>query len=609
MATYKQIFGKQVKFLSSDPDNEGEGQIWFNSTSNTFKTVGVSEAWSSGAPTINEQKQSYGTGTQTATLLWAGRGQPPAPVLAVTEEYNGTGWAVGGTQTAARASGGGAGTQTASLMIGGTSAPGANLTTVEEYDGSAWTASPALNGAKFLNGTFGSSTAAVTTGGSAAPQVFEVWNNISWANGPAPTGPSTRYGEAGSGTEAAGLISGGFGGGVGMNNSDEYNGTSFSSSTTLNTARGYMGAFGVQTATVVMGGFNPPAYTAATELYDGATWTTSPATLANVSGYGGAAGTSTAGITAGFLTPSGPNSTTTNTEEYNKSTSVITAGAWASGTSLPATRFGGAGSPSGTTTAALYAFGSSPGAVATSYEYDGATWTAGGTGNTARTYLAGIGTQTAAIACGGFDSLTGMTNSEEYNGASWTANPAPTDLNVGKWNTTGCGTQTAGLNFGGSRAPHPTTVSETEEYDGSSWAAGGALPTGFDYPGGAGTQTAGLQIGGNLSPPTGTTTTNEYNGTGWTAGGDMINTRYATAGIGTQISALAAGSTPPASLVVEGYDGTAWSTRPSMATARGRAGSSGTGELGLVMGGSTTAAVEEWTGETSAANIETLTTS
>jgi len=49
MATYKQIFGKQIEFLSTDPANEGEGQIWYNSTSGTFKSVVVSEAWSSAA--------------------------------------------------------------------------------------------------------------------------------------------------------------------------------------------------------------------------------------------------------------------------------------------------------------------------------------------------------------------------------------------------------------------------------------------------------------------------------------------------------------------------------------------------------------------------------
>ena len=50
MATYKEIFGKQIKFLSSDPDNEAEGQIWYNSTSNTLKTVVNSGAWAATAP-------------------------------------------------------------------------------------------------------------------------------------------------------------------------------------------------------------------------------------------------------------------------------------------------------------------------------------------------------------------------------------------------------------------------------------------------------------------------------------------------------------------------------------------------------------------------------
>ena len=134
MATFKEIRGQLIKKYTTNPADPLEGQMWYNNTTGTLKGVVVTEAWSSGNPTINEQKQSYGTGIQTAALLWAGRGQPPNPVLAVTEEYNGAGWSAGGTQTAARASGGGAGTQTASLMIGGTSAPGANLTTVETSD-------------------------------------------------------------------------------------------------------------------------------------------------------------------------------------------------------------------------------------------------------------------------------------------------------------------------------------------------------------------------------------------------------------------------------------------------------------------------------------------
>ena len=67
MATYKEIFGKQIKFLSSDPDNEAEGQIWYNSTSNTLKTVVNSGAWAATAPINTIRNTNAGIGTQTAS--------------------------------------------------------------------------------------------------------------------------------------------------------------------------------------------------------------------------------------------------------------------------------------------------------------------------------------------------------------------------------------------------------------------------------------------------------------------------------------------------------------------------------------------------------------
>ncbi len=39
MTTYKEIFGKYVRSVASDPSiAEGEGEIWYNTSSNTFKT-------------------------------------------------------------------------------------------------------------------------------------------------------------------------------------------------------------------------------------------------------------------------------------------------------------------------------------------------------------------------------------------------------------------------------------------------------------------------------------------------------------------------------------------------------------------------------------------
>ena len=37
MATYKEIKGFAIKSLASDPSNPLEGEMWFNTTSGTFK--------------------------------------------------------------------------------------------------------------------------------------------------------------------------------------------------------------------------------------------------------------------------------------------------------------------------------------------------------------------------------------------------------------------------------------------------------------------------------------------------------------------------------------------------------------------------------------------
>ena len=67
MTTYKELFGKAVKYLSTDPDNaQAEGQVWYNSTSGTFKSIVASEAWSSGSSMITARDNLGAAGTQTA---------------------------------------------------------------------------------------------------------------------------------------------------------------------------------------------------------------------------------------------------------------------------------------------------------------------------------------------------------------------------------------------------------------------------------------------------------------------------------------------------------------------------------------------------------------
>jgi hypothetical protein len=59
MTTYKEIFGKYVKNYSSDPSSDAEGQVWYNTTSGTFKSVVAVAAWSAGSPLITWRCNCY----------------------------------------------------------------------------------------------------------------------------------------------------------------------------------------------------------------------------------------------------------------------------------------------------------------------------------------------------------------------------------------------------------------------------------------------------------------------------------------------------------------------------------------------------------------------
>jgi hypothetical protein len=88
----------------------------------------------------------------------------------------------------------------------------------------------------------------------------------------------------------------------------------------------------------------------------------------------------------------------------------------------------------------------------------------GGSVPVALANLAGAGTQTAALAFGGYDTAaTGATN--EYNGTSWSPGGSMT---TARQLLAGAGTQTAALAFGGYDG---TYLNATEEYDGATWTA------------------------------------------------------------------------------------------------------------------------------------------
>ena len=279
----------------------------------------------------------------------------------------------------------------------------------------------------------------------------------------------------------------------------------------------------------------------------------------------------------------------------------VTSGAWATGGNLATAKDRLAGA--GTQTAGL-AFGGysvppdeyNPVTIADTEEYNGSTWTAGGNLATARKYLAGCGTQTAGLGFGGYDTAeTAVT--EEYDGTAWTAGG---NLGTARYSLAGAGTQTAGLAVGGFEGYSTFHYSgSSEEYDGSTWTAGGNL---IAYAGsagagdgvmrlsGVGTQTAALVFGGYDSAYP-VNVTQEYDGSTWTAGGNMAEAVENRGGAGTQTAGLGFGGydrdTVVTKYTTEEYDGTSWTAGGNLATARTFLGGEGTQTAGLGFGGYT----------------------
>ena len=289
----------------------------------------------------------------------------------------------------------------------------------------------------------------------------------------------------------------------------------------------------------------------------------------------------------------------------------VVAGTWASGGNRGTARTLSASA--GASVSANLSFGGyNPSTFSTqtaTEEYDGTSWTAGGSLNSplGLDSAGGCGTQTAALSASGKSggAPTGYTfptiaNSFEYDGSAWTSGG-----NVGTARTVAgsSGTQTSALLFGGSTYPTPGS-SATEEYDGSTWTAGGSLPQAIQRLTGTGTQTATIQAGGHQDNPTSTdlNVTNYYNGTSWTAQTAINTARNALGSAGIQTSAVIYGgyqyTNPPigSTAATETWDGIAWKTETGMpvATPTPQSPTSTSASDALALTGQTTTA--EWTG-------------
>ena len=324
MAGYNTIRGLRVKYLSADPANAENGQVWYNSTTGNLRVdgIGLASSWASGGNLSTGRGRLGGAGTQTSGVVFGGFSPALSPVTTgVTEEYNGSAWtggvslpqakfgiasATSGSQTAALGWAGrftpapypspntyyntteefdgsswtgggnypisgvgmaGTGTQTAALGFAqGTPNYG---TVTASYNGSTWTAVNSMNTARSYVAGFGTQTAAIATGGNPQPSqstTVESWDGTNWTTVNSYT---TGRGQAGaSGVQTSGLLFGGYNNTASVTATESYDGTNWSAQTSLATARRYLAGFGTSSSALAAGGF--PSITA-TEEFTGAT--------------------------------------------------------------------------------------------------------------------------------------------------------------------------------------------------------------------------------------------------------------------------------------------------------------------------------------------------
>ena len=551
MADYKAIHGKNILSIASDLDNaEGEGQIWFNTTSSDYKAiVKVAGAWSTGGNLNLARKYLSGCGTQTAAIVYGGAGDPYKDE---TEQYNGAAWSEVGDLNVVKILTGAAGVSTAALAIGGR-APDATVN-VESWDNSSWTEIANIGTARYSGAACGTSTAALFFGGGAPYKgETEQWNGTSWTE--VADLNTDRYSFNGAGTSTAALGAGGVKtGGAQSADNESWNGTSWTELADLNTARYGLSQSGTQDLSLVFGGLNP--VTANTEQWDGSSWTE----IANLATARRFSGSSSATTNASALMAGGTPGNKNDTEEWNFDT-TLAAGVWASGGNTNTVRqeSGGIGSA---TAGSIVSGSDGPGSYTANVEsYDGSSWTEVADVDSPRQSSGGMGTQTAGLIVGGYNGSAYVGNSEEWNGTSWAEGSDANDA-IGYRGTTG--TQTAGLAAGGS-AP---TQGETEEYNGTSWTEVADYPGAKLGIGAAGTQTAAIFYGG--SPVVASSFT--YDGSSYSPVSALNTARfYVTSSGATETDAMAmGGDTGSVTGVTETWDGVAWTEQADLSVARGR---------------------------------------
>jgi hypothetical protein len=503
--------------------------------------------WAS-APNLNAaNREGGGSGTSTSAINVGGY---PYPMT--SEQWNGSSWTTFANMGTPRGKNASAGTYT-NAIVGNGSTPGTpgigKLNLVESWNGSAWSEISEINTIRDGNGfsAGGTSTDVVYFGGAvpvpsgSVTALNEKWNGSSWSE-ESDLNTARSY-VVGMGTSTASLAVSGY---PGKANSESWNGSAWTDTNALNTAREYAGGTSVSSTSGLCFGGNPQKTN--TESWNGTVWTEVNDLATGRHYVKGAGPDSTSALAFGGYTTTD----VANTEEWS----------FPSG---PHLNEGDLFLSGGTT---LKGFGKFAGVPT-------ATWASVANMNVARAQPGtGAGsTSTNCLAIGGYDNppLQYKANIENFDGSSWTE---LNDLSEGRQFGNGGGTRTSAIIFGGTDG---SAVASTELFDGTNVSTAANLNTARYVQGGASQiNTAALCFGGYTGTAN-TANTENWDGSSWTEVNNINNTRSYINGAGTPTNAIAISGEPTPRNYVESWDGTSWTEIAEINTARAQGGCSGFG--------------------------------
>jgi len=257
-----------------------EGQLYFNSTTNTFKETVKDPGggtWSSGGNLNTGRSALMGAGSNTAGLVFGGYN----PFRAQTESYNGSSWTEVNDLNTARYGicGASFGPYTATLAYGGNVAGFNPTVNTESWDGSSWTEVNNLNSGRYDMSSIGVQASAIAAGGTDGPStktLNELWDGTSWTESGDLNTARYNFGSFGA-SNTSGLVFGGvpYTGSPpdGMPSTEHWDGSSWTEVNNLNTGRAANRGAGSFPQGLSYGGNPSTPNNVFTELWNGTSWT------------------------------------------------------------------------------------------------------------------------------------------------------------------------------------------------------------------------------------------------------------------------------------------------------------------------------------------------